>query len=251
MDNSEKICLQWKDFKVNASSAFGDLREDRDFTDVTLACEDGQQVEAHKVILASSSPFFKDILKKNKHPHPLIYMRGLKLEDLWSIVDFLYLGKANILQENLDSFLALAEELMLKGLTGNPEKEEEQIPYKSVQVKRENPKHSKKISNPEYQVSPKPETEVAVSVELDDLDEQIKSMTTITDIQSADRKGYIATCNICGKEAASRNMPSHIEAKHISGVSHACDICGKTSRSRDSLRMHKRNNHRTMFLGQN
>ena len=114
MDNSEKICLQWKDFKVNISSSFGDLREDRDFTDVTLACEDGQQVEAHKVILASSSPFFKDILKKNKHPHPLIYMRGLKLEDLWSIVDFLYLGKANILQENLDSFLALAGELMLK-----------------------------------------------------------------------------------------------------------------------------------------
>ena len=140
---------------------------------------------------------------------------------------------------------------MLKGLTGNPEKEEEQIPYKSVQVKREIPKHSKKISNPEYQVSPKPETDVAVSVELDDLDEQIKSMTTITDIQSADRKGYIATCNICGKEAASRNMPSHIEAKHISGVSHACDICGKTSRSRDALRMHKRKNHRTMFLGQN
>ena len=122
--------------------------------------------------------------------------------------------------------------------------------FLAAPLKRENPKHSKKISNPEYQVSPKPETDVAVSVELDDLDEQIKSMTTITDIQSADRKGYIATCNICGKEAASRNMASHIEAKHISGVSHACDICGKTSRSRDALRMHKRN-HRTMFLGQN
>ena len=28
-----------------------DLREDKEFTDVTLACEDGQQVEAHKVVL--------------------------------------------------------------------------------------------------------------------------------------------------------------------------------------------------------
>ena len=49
---SEKICLQWDDFQANIKIAFGDLREDNDFTDVTLACEDGQQVEAHKVILA-------------------------------------------------------------------------------------------------------------------------------------------------------------------------------------------------------
>ena len=71
----EKLCLKWNDFQENAISAFGTLREDREFADVTLACEDGQQVEAHKVILASSSPFFLNLLRRNKHPHPLIYMR--------------------------------------------------------------------------------------------------------------------------------------------------------------------------------
>ena len=64
---SEKLCLQWNDFKSNANQAFGNLREDLDFADVTLACEDGHQVEAHKVILAASSPFFKNLLVKNKH----------------------------------------------------------------------------------------------------------------------------------------------------------------------------------------
>ena len=54
---SEKLCLQWNDFQENVKSAFGTLREDKDFADVTLACEDGQQVEADKVILAASSPF--------------------------------------------------------------------------------------------------------------------------------------------------------------------------------------------------
>lgn len=34
------------------SWAFGNLREDYDFADVTLAFEDDQQAEAHKVILA-------------------------------------------------------------------------------------------------------------------------------------------------------------------------------------------------------
>ena len=83
---------------------------------MTLACEDGQQVEAHKVILAASSPFFEQILQQNKHSHPLIYLRGFKSEDLMAILDFFYFGEAKVDQANLDSFLAIAEELKLKGL---------------------------------------------------------------------------------------------------------------------------------------
>ena len=93
---SEKICLLWNDFKDNVQSAFGRLREDKGFADVTLACEDGEQMEAHKVILAASSPFFESILQRNKHPHPLIYFRGFKTENLRAILDFLYFGEANV-----------------------------------------------------------------------------------------------------------------------------------------------------------
>ena len=88
---SEKLCLKWNDFQENVNTAFGNLRKDTEFADVTLACEDGQQIEAHKVILAASSPFFQDLLKRNRHPHPLIFMRGVKSEDLLAIVDFLSL----------------------------------------------------------------------------------------------------------------------------------------------------------------
>merc|ERR1719430_2556228 len=101
--SDEKLCLQWNDFQENLTSAFRELREDKEFTDVTLACEDGQQVEAHKVVLISSSPFFKNLLQRNKHPHPLIYMRGLESKD----------------EENIDSFLSIAEEFQLQGLHGN------------------------------------------------------------------------------------------------------------------------------------
>ena len=79
---SEKLCLQWNDFKENVNSAFGRLRDDKEFTDVTLACEDGEQMEAHKVILAASSPFFENIFNRNKHPHLMIYLRGFKSEDV-------------------------------------------------------------------------------------------------------------------------------------------------------------------------
>ena len=54
-------------------------------------------------------------------------MRGLKSEVLSAMIDFLYSGEANVLQENLDSFLALADELQLKGLTGQDRTPQEEV----------------------------------------------------------------------------------------------------------------------------
>ena len=107
----DRLCLQWNDFKDNVSSTFGSLRDDKEFTDVTLVCEDGQQVEAHKLVLIVSSPFFQNIFQKNKHPHPLMYIRGVRYEDLSAMVDFIYCGETNVFEGNLDFFLTFAEEL--------------------------------------------------------------------------------------------------------------------------------------------
>ena len=93
MSTSEKFCLKWSDFQGNILTAFAALREESDFADVTLACGDGQQVDTHKVVLTSSSPFFKNLLKRNKHAHPLIYMKGFKYDVLLALVDFLYYAK--------------------------------------------------------------------------------------------------------------------------------------------------------------
>jgi len=113
---SEKFCLSWNDYESNLSVAFRDLREEKEFFDVTLACED-EQIEAHKVILSSCSLFFQKILTKNKHSHPLLYLKGVKFCHLKSILDFMYQGRVNVEQEKLDSFLATAQELKVKGLT--------------------------------------------------------------------------------------------------------------------------------------
>ena len=112
---SEKLCLQWNDFKENIVGSFQRLKEDNDFSDVTVVCEDGKQVEAHEVVLVCSSPVFQNILKRNKNVYPLLYMRGMKFEDLLAILEFLNCGETNVYQENLDSFLSIAEELELKG----------------------------------------------------------------------------------------------------------------------------------------
>jgi len=113
---SEKFCLRWNDFESNISVAFRELRDDKDFFDVTLACDD-EQIQAHKVILSACSPFFRTVLRRNPHAHPLLYLKGVKYTDLQSVLNFMYHGEVNVAQEELNSFLAVAEELRVKGLT--------------------------------------------------------------------------------------------------------------------------------------
>ena len=93
---TEKLCLRWNDFQENIGSYYQNLRKEADFHDVTLVCDEEYQIGAHKIILAACSPFFNNVIKKNKHSHPMIYIRGIKAKDLEALVDFAYNGEANI-----------------------------------------------------------------------------------------------------------------------------------------------------------
>ena len=171
-------------------------------------------------------------------------MKGSKSNDLAAILDFLYYGEANIQQENLDSFLALAEELRLKGLTGAEYSEEVPDPISKTELgnkNRANPKGNaethRTASNGECKMPLNLDTTVTMpekqeSTDLQNLDAQIRGMMTITEVRSADGNGFVASCNVCGKQTPSRNMRTHIEGNHITGISHTCDLCGKVSRSK-------------------
>jgi len=129
--SSENFCLRWNDFESNVSGAFRVLRDEADFFDVTLGCaEPGKSLQAHKVILSACSSTFKQMLRdqarSSAHPHPYIFLRGVSFCDLSAVLDFMYHGEVNVAQEDLNSFLAVAEELQIKGLTqkegGEPSK---------------------------------------------------------------------------------------------------------------------------------
>jgi len=116
MSNKEHFCLRWNDFESNISKSFKSIRDEKDFFDVTLACED-DQVQAHRLILSACSPFFREVLRKHSHQHPLLFLKGVKYVDIVAILNFMYHGEVNITQEDLNGFLAVAEELKVKGLT--------------------------------------------------------------------------------------------------------------------------------------
>jgi len=179
---SDKFCLRWNDFETNISTAFRELREDKDFFDVTLACDE-DQIQAHKVILSACSPFFKTILKRNRHEHPLLYLKGVKYTDLVAVLNFMYHGEVNVAQEELNTFLSIAEELKIKGLTQNstPEKskpetqansfnKQHQIPSK-FQVGPA-PKKMKTFPNP-------PTKKTNISCTSDDVDDDIQEILPV------------------------------------------------------------------------
>ena len=113
---SEKFLLASDKFQTSAGKTFNNLFEDQDFSAVTLVCDDDKQIRAHKVILSSSSSFFRKILITNPHQHPLLYLKGVSFSDLQSVVKFLYFGETEIAQNNLENFLDAAKELGIEGL---------------------------------------------------------------------------------------------------------------------------------------
>ena len=152
MEN-EKFCLRWNDFERNISKSFKELRDDKDFFDVTLACDE-EQIKAHKIILASCSPFFRNVLRRNPHEQPLLYLKGVKYADLVSVLNFMYHGEVNIAQEDLNAFLAVAEDLCVKGLTQNQTQSEinknasvnASLPSSSFKNEANNFKHYKPVA---------------------------------------------------------------------------------------------------------
>merc|ERR1719319_835279 len=116
------------------------------------------------------------------------------------MIDFLYFGEANVYQENLDSFLAVAEELQLKGLMGSGAEGEAEDNVKPPVAKKKTPKQVQtktlfpqdepdhKTVNQVTKVETFPPlegtvavTDYTVAADLQDLDDKIKSMMETTE----------------------------------------------------------------------
>ena len=115
----EKFSIKWHDFQTTVSQSFGLLRQEEEFFDVTLVSDDELEIPAHKLVLAASSSFFKSLLRKGSHPHPLIYFSGVDSTNLGFIMDYIYHGEIQIYQEQLDSFLSVAGKLKVSSLNSD------------------------------------------------------------------------------------------------------------------------------------
>ena len=261
--HSDKFCLKWDDFQGNITGSFKDLKED--FCDVTLASEGNQKIEAHRVILAAASPLLRDMLRNNKHSHPLLYMRKVQAKALLNIVTFMYRGEVDIFQEDLADFLSLAEELEIKGLTGSdPTPEEDKpievktkqinkhaTPYLATPLLQDNKqaltdivKKYEEVGSESYKskitaVVPNNQKEKYSSSGTENLTERIYSLI--------EKRNGVWTCKVCGRTLA-KNVPSDISRHaetHIQGLSYTCNQCGTVAKTSMVMANHVSRQHRS------
>ena len=126
--DEENIKMSFSDFESVSINLMNELWKDQDFTDVTLATNDGKrQLKAHKVVLSSASDLFNSILRQHKHQNPLIFLQGIHLVMLEQVLEFIYTGKCEIQQENLEMFLSCGNALGIQRLAEHAESEDETL----------------------------------------------------------------------------------------------------------------------------
>ena len=115
--SGELIDISWNEFSFLSPNTLQQLWEENYLTDVTLVTEDDHQLEVHKVILASFSPFFKHIFLRNVHQSMIVYLKGVKFKYLEMVTQFIYKGKLKMNQQDLAFFLSTAKSLKIEGFT--------------------------------------------------------------------------------------------------------------------------------------
>ena len=98
-------------FTSLATQAFKKLLDDQNYADVKLLTSDNKQITAHKVVLGTSSTFFKNIFAQNTDQNLLIYMKGISYKELSWIMNFIYLGQCKVEQTEMKRFISIRKEL--------------------------------------------------------------------------------------------------------------------------------------------
>ncbi|CAH1994410.1 unnamed protein product [Acanthoscelides obtectus] len=112
----QDVCLRWNTHHTNMQTTFPSLLLKEQYVDATLVA-DGQTIKCHRVILSSCSPYFEDVLSSiSPYQHPVLFMKDVPFWTLRAVCDFMYAGEVNVAQNKLEEFLAVADNLKIKGL---------------------------------------------------------------------------------------------------------------------------------------
>lgn len=172
----EQYHLRWNDYHSSLTQCFRDLRDNDEMLDVTIM-SDGRTFRAHKLVLSACSPMFKAMLKKASNKgglpflQPIVFLHGVRHEDIEAILDFMYNGEVSVSQEDLQSFLTVAEDLRVRGLTkmdldNKKADEDERLAARSQQqqplnhFETETRKRRRRLSDEDYDDDDEEELEV-------------------------------------------------------------------------------------------
>jgi len=122
----EEFLLKWNDHHNSFFSIVQDLCASELLTDVTLACGSGEPIifEAHKLMLSVCSTFFRNILTRKRadryQSHPIVFLKDVEPRHMEQLLQYMYRGEVNVLQDDLGPLIETARALQVKGLADAP-----------------------------------------------------------------------------------------------------------------------------------
>merc|ERR1719318_832046 len=253
MDKDSNVyCISWKTFDEHLATTFRTLLADGNFKDVTLVSDDQTQMTAHKSVLSASSPILASILINNPHSNPLLFMRGLKRKVLEKLLEFIYLGKADLDEKSLNDFMDIGRDLKINGLYKEDENESTKPHTKEINEEILDPELNigtddnddeyldifEDISEAQMlETTPHNTEQLPPSLESNMLEYSPNSDTKKEDPDSK------LQCNMCASMFTSQvGLSFHIKAKHL-GIRYSCDKCDYKATKPSHLRLHKEARH--------
>jgi len=264
MDLDGALQLTNSGYLENQTRFYNELLESQEMSDVTLGC-DGYEIGAHKTIISASSLFFREVIRKSKHPNPYIYLKGVSKEVLEVLLKFIYNGEVTARSAILQNLVDVGNELQIEGLM---ELEEKSKTNEKTRKKEKDviESHQKDMDNSDFNVADLVKIEpyeimeheeencekqgfvdaenhsVGTSNNKEELAEEIaKRMVEIFDEQGVKQ----FECLVCHKRQCHKiKMKMHVET-HLEGLgfSHTCKVCGLVKKTTRALQLHVYNQH--------
>jgi len=109
----------------NLIETFQHLRQKSSMFDVRLGCVDSNSgkincIPAHRVLLAAYSPVLTAIcensIQQNLSQQPYIHLVGISNINLYHLLNFMYNGEVDLPHGEINSFLAAAKQLQIRGI---------------------------------------------------------------------------------------------------------------------------------------
>ena len=111
---NENYTVGWNTFANHLKETNKKLYDKKYFADVTLVSGDMVQIQAHRFILSNASPILEKLLSMNQDTKALIYLKGIKHEEMKAITKFIYLGETKVQPDRVDDFLKASADLEIK-----------------------------------------------------------------------------------------------------------------------------------------
>ncbi|XP_044749859.1 uncharacterized protein LOC123310453 isoform X2 [Coccinella septempunctata] len=146
MESLQKYCLRWNNYQTNLVSVFDEMLKNENFADVTVVTNGGDRFRCHRMLLAACSKFFQEIFVSVPCEHHLVVLlKDVRSSDMRHILEYMYTGEVNVGQDEISSIIRTAEELKIKGLTGEDKsgrKDEEHEPMEEAPPSRPSSNHA-------------------------------------------------------------------------------------------------------------